>query len=205
MQCRERQDFNDPSYDMKPSFFVGEPIEDIDQDGFPKNRLEIRVQASSGNLGNVITSLDGDGIDTLFVSINDVRMLAMSVGQPVALNPIDVNYTGPTPPPLRAALQLLGTCPFSGSNFLPADSNAAAMTPYTSTITFTKFGSAKPGVMPAPDFKINYGDQLEATFDLTIIDLRYKLMLVSAPLGSGHITGNFSFELRRGQAGQTFP
>src|SRR5262249_6625758 len=85
----QRDDLNAEMYSMDPGFFVDEPIEDINQNGFPHNRLEIRVQATSANLGGVVTSLDnGAGVDTLFVSISDVHAVAAVVGQPILLTPI---------------------------------------------------------------------------------------------------------------------
>jgi hypothetical protein len=217
--CDNRTDFNRPdathsAYNMNPDFFAGEPIEDIHQDGFPMNRLEIRVQASSGNIGQVITSLDrGAGIDTLFVSISDVRAVAQLVGQPIELHPIvPALPAAMPPPPVRVALQLLGSCPFSSANYLPADTGQAPAQ-HTSTITFSQFGGAKAGAdcntpgayCPAPDFKVDFGDTIAATFDLSLIDLRFLLGLEPNEEGFGHVSGNFSFELRRGAAGQIFP
>src|SRR5262249_13835867 len=109
------------------------------------------------------------------------------------------------PPPIRAALELLGTCPFSQSNFLPADVDLVSGNP--STLTLTKFGGANGSMNLPTDFKIDFGDTIAATFDLFLVDYRFKLGL--SPDGtshaSGHIAGNFEFELRRGAAGQTFP
>ena len=197
--CDQRNRFDRDPYNMNPDFFVGEPIEDINQNGFPENRLEIRIQATSANLGGVVTSLDqGAGVDTLFISIADVHAVAQMVNQPIALNPIDPNYEGPTPPPIRIALGMLGTCPFSPNNTIYADVG--------STITFTKFGciTDNPPCTLEPDYKVDFGEDLAATFDLNLVDLRAKLFM-SMPEASGHVTGNFSFELRRGAAGQTFP
>jgi hypothetical protein len=200
MACDQRTPFaKGHPYDMKPDFFVGEPIEDINQNGYPKNRLEVRIQATASNLGGVVTSLDqGAGVDTLFISISDVYTLAQMVNQPVALSPIDVNYMSPNPPPVRIALGMLGSCPFSPNNTLYADAG--------STITFTKFGcitDSSPCSLQ-PDYKVDFGEDLEASFDLNLVDLRAKLY-GTTPQASGHIAGNFSFELRRGAAGQTFP
>jgi hypothetical protein len=200
LACDQRTNLEQPSYNMNPDFFVGEPIEDINQNGFPQNRLEIRVQASSANLGGVVTSLDnGAGVDTLFVSISDVFAVASLVGQPIVLKPIDVNYLSPNPPPVRVALGMLGSCPFSPNNTLAAD--------VPSTITFTKFGciTSNPPCTLDPAYKVDFGEEISATFDLTLVDLRNKLGLTPAPQGSGHVMGNFDFELRRGAAGQTFP
>ena len=195
--CNQRNDFNADRYSMDPEFFVGEPIEDINQNGYPRNRLEIRVQATSANLGGVVTSLDnGAGVDTLFVSISDVRGVAALVGQPIMLNPIDIFYMS-NPPPVRIALGMLGTCPFSPNNTLAAD--------MPSTIMFTAFGSATAGQNPAADFKVDFGDHIHAEFDLVLVDLRAKLNRVGTPQASGHVNGFFDFDLRRGAAGQTFP
>jgi hypothetical protein len=197
--CDQRNRFDRDPYNMNPDFFVGEPIEDINQNGYPENRLEIRIQATSANLGGVVTSLDqGAGVDTLFVSIADVYTVAQMVNQPIALNPIDINYTSPNPPPIRIALGMLGTCPFSPNNTIYADVG--------STITFTKFGcitDSSPCTL-SPDYKVDFGEDLEASFDLNLVDLRARLFQ-TMPQASGHVTGNFSFELRRGAAGQTFP
>ena len=199
--CDQRTALHQHPYNMEPDFFVGEPIEDINQNGYPKNRLEIRVQATASNLGGVVTSLDqGAGVDTLFVSIADVYSVAQMVqaGQAIMLNPIDVNYNSPNPPPIRIALGMLGSCPFSPNNTLYADVG--------STITFTKFGciTDNPPCSLAPDYKVDFGEDIVATFDLTLVDLRAKLY-GTAPQAMGHVTGNFNFELRRGAAGQTFP
>jgi hypothetical protein len=211
--CRDRTDFNRPSatdprpYDMHPQFFVGEPIEDLNQGGFPHNRLEIRVQADSGNIGNVSISMDeGAGIDTLFISIPDVRQVAMLIGTPIAMQPLAASLPTTDATPVRASLQLLGTCPFSPSNDLLAANDAQA----SATITFSRFGSASacgtpPCAPPPADFKVDYGENLEATFDLNLVDERFRLGLSSERNAWGHVMGRFSFELRRGAAGQTFP
>ena len=204
--CNVRQDYPppgaDPVFDLRPSFFSGEPIEDIDQDSIPHNRLELRIQSSSGNLGNVSPSLDrGSGIDSLFVSIRDVREVARRIGQPITLIGTNVNFSQRNIPPVRAALQLLGTCAFSTANYLSADSSMTEV----STITFTQFGQAQAGVEPAPDFKVNFGEMIEAHFDIFLVDERNKLGLNNEPQAGGHITGFFRFELRRGAAGQLFP
>ncbi|HJZ86286.1 MAG TPA: hypothetical protein VKN99_13995 [Polyangia bacterium] len=205
--CSEdNPDYNPrPEYNMHPDFFVGEPIEDFNQQQ-PYNRLEIRVQPDSGFNGLSMPIGRGGGIDTFMVSIRDVRQVGLRVGQPIELTPIDINYMSPNPPPVRAGLLMQGTCPFSGANFLPADSDPATGT--HSTITFTKFGSASMGATNLPaDFRVDFGDELDATFDLDLVDYRYKLGLSpdGMPHASGHVTGNFAFELRRGAAGQTFP
>jgi hypothetical protein len=201
--CDNRNNFDSPNYRMDPDFFVGDPIEDINQDAYPQNRLEIRIQASSGNLGNATPSLEnGAGIDALFVSIRDVRWVAQQVGQPIPMSALDVNYMSINPPPIRAYLSMAGTCPFSPNRLLPADSDAGV-----ATITFQQLGKAVEGqgYAPAPDFKVDYGEDIRATFDLTLTDLRYKLHLSADSQASGHITGNFEFTLRRGAAGQAFP
>jgi hypothetical protein len=197
--CDQRNRLDKHPYNMNPDFFVGEPIEDINQNGYPQNRLEIRIQATASNLGGVVTSLDqGAGVDTLFISISDVYAVAQMVNTDIALNPIDVNYLGPTPPPVRIALGMLGTCPFSPNNTVYADVG--------STIHFTKFGCVtdNPPCTLAPDYKVDFGEDLEATFELNLVDLRATLFK-SMPQAGAHVSGNFSFELRRGAAGQTFP
>jgi hypothetical protein len=197
--CDQRHPFDKDPYNMNPDFFVGEPIEDINQNGFPQNRLEIRVQATSANLGGVVTSLDqGAGVDTLFISISDVYGVAQMVNQPIALNPIDVNYMSPNPPPVRIALGMLGSCPFSPNNTLYADVG--------STITFTKFGCVTddPPCMLTPDYKVDFGEQIVANFNLILVDYRAKLF--GTPVQAmGAVSGFLNFELRRGAAGQTFP
>jgi hypothetical protein len=216
LQCNNRESFNRPDptnpsagpYQMDPDFFVGEPIEDLHQDGFPMNRLDIREQKTSGNIGNAINSLDdGAGIDALWVSISDVRSVATMINQPIVLTPIIPTLPAPAPPPpVRVSLRLTGTCPLSPNNTLDASSDMTNPDPamrFVSTITFTAFGN--PGPVPPPDFKVDFGDHIHANFDLTLVDERFELGLTATAQSSGHVTGFFDFDLRRGASGQTFP
>src|SRR5204862_3986065 len=139
--------------------------------------------------GGVVTSLDqGAGVDTLFISISDVYAVAQMANQAIMLNPIDVNYMSPNPPPVRIGLGMLGSCPFSPNNTLYADVG--------STIKFTKFGCVtdSPACGLQPDYKVDFGDTLRAEFGLTLVDLRNKLGLDSDPMPSGgQVSGYFDF------------
>src|SRR5205807_1597734 len=65
------------AYDMHPTFFAADPTRDLAVAN-PVNRVTIRVQSS----GNRV-----EEADVMLVSVADVRLLAMSLGQPVTVGP----------------------------------------------------------------------------------------------------------------------
>jgi len=61
------------------------------------------------------------------------------------------------------------------------------------------------------DFKVNYGEHLEATFQFAVEDqriaaaIRDKVVPPTAPQIGGMLAGNFEFFFERGRSAQTFP
>jgi len=88
-------------------------------------------------------------------------------------------------------------------------------------IHFTSFGSAIQGdqatippdmrAIVDPDFTVNFGQSLVATFDFTVEDERVAAALRDmkvqppTPVIGGNLAGDFNFDLARGRSAQTFP
>jgi len=85
-------------------------------------------------------------------------------------------------------------------------------------IQFSSFGGAEQDNVPPelreqiqPDFVINFGDRLSATFHVVIGDTRYVTAVRSgttpptAPVIGGTLDGYFDFNLARGRSAQPFP
>jgi hypothetical protein len=111
--------------------------------------------------------------------------------------------------PVRASLTPLDTCHMTSPGPTVVSITAVASDGW---VEFQNFGSAmQPNVVIGDDFKVNYGDRLQADFQLTLDDDRtqtaiYKMINVPPPPGiGGTLTGNFDFDLRRGRSAQTFP
>ena len=108
---------------------------------------------------------------------------------------------------VRASLSLLLTCHMANTVGLAFDG----------WIDFEDFGDAlQPNVLPqertpiATDFKVNFGDRLRATFQVTLNDQRiFNAVKMNLPppdeqIG-GTLDGFFDFDLERGRAAQPFP
>jgi hypothetical protein len=86
-----------------------------------------------------------------------------------------------------------------------------------SWIEFYEFGSAAETNKTAdardavgPDFKVNFGERLHATFHLELVDQRITNAQknrepVPTPRIGGALDGSFDFDLQRGRAAQPFP
>jgi hypothetical protein len=195
LDCRDTEDFSTSTWDMKADFFGGEPIEDVDR-ASPENRLEIRIQNNGAHV---------EESDTLLISIPDVRKAAEEWLRRGGANggmgsALDVRPDGL----VRASLSLFATCPIVRPGSAIETLNADG----PSQIVFTRFGSAAPGKVGS-DFIVDFGDTIEtlpgkAGFTLQLVDLRAQT-LGESPRASGSLQGSFSFELRRGAAGQSFP
>lgn len=166
------------AFDLKPTYFVADPILDDFEKANPINRVNIRVQSR----GNRIEEADG-----VIIQVADVGLAATAVGQPIPLGP-DTN--------VRASLNLLRTCP-AASVGLELDGS----------ITFSRFGAAQPGAAVSPRFEIFFGDTLTATFSADIVDRRALTLggvdgVPVAPQAGGHLDGNFDFVVRQGRGAQ---
>jgi hypothetical protein len=109
---------------------------------------------------------------------------------------------------VRSSLSLLYTCHYA---------NTTGMA-FEGWIDFQDFGqAAQPNVAPearggiGTDFKVNFGDRLRATFEVTLEDQRvFGAIHDMTPLPvvrfiGGVLDGFFDFDLERGRAAQPFP
>jgi len=220
---------NPRMFDLEPTFFAGEPIEDI-SDGLPANRLIIRMQRT----GNEIQISD-----TLFFDIPNSDLVAHCLrgrtvgGVPdwdsTASGTLDPNAPpwceamGPngTPRihlvpfgPVRSALTPLATCHSEAHQPAVVGITGVAKDGW---IDFTQFGSAEqPDLAPEArweikDFQVNFDQPLAATFHILLDDDRVQEALyrgIDVPPESrigGTLDGDFEFDLKRGRAAQTFP
>jgi hypothetical protein len=91
------------------------------------------------------------------------------------------------------------------------EARAVAVALPGSWIEFQSFGSAEdPNAAPQPDFKVNFGERLHATFHLILGDeaieyaIQNRYAVPPAKIG-GSLDGFFDFDLERGRAAQQFP
>jgi hypothetical protein len=200
--CLEGDDYGSPSapreFNLNPTFFAGEPIEDI-ADGPKINRLVIRMQRN------------GNGIeinDTLYFDIPDSGRVARCLRGRVDAAGVTDYDTGPgtiatptnpdtsdDPPwcdwsaggsfprirvfpegPVRAAFAPLRTC---GSEARPPAFVNTTGDAETGWIEFEYFGNAEQPQLPpdmrtpiGDDFKVGFGQRLRATFNLQLEDHR---------------------------------
>jgi len=146
----------------------------------PKNRLNMRVQSDGSRI---------EQADVLFVNLSDTREVALALGQDLPVGP-NTN--------VRATLSLNQSCPTPEA--LPA---------LEGTIRFTEFGDANLGRVE-PNFRISWGDRLQASFSFRVIDVRAATLggLGSVPLEpavGGELAGFFDFIVRQGQRAQSYP
>ena len=211
--CQEGENFGSPppgepkEFDLNPTFFAGEPIEDI-ADGPHINRLIIRMQRN------------GNGIevnDTLYFDIPDSGEVARCIrGRTVGGVPdYDATSTGTLPPvepvdpndpnmqprpwcdwsaggtypriniladgPVRMALAPLRTC---GSRSRPPAFVNVIGDAVIGWIEFEHFsGAQQPDLPPEErtafdtDFKVAFGQRLMATFHIELQDHRVVLAI----------------------------
>jgi hypothetical protein len=241
LNCRaeEPRDFGTPAapeeFNLQPTFFAGEPIEDI-SDGAPDNRLIIRMQRNSialeindvlyfdiPNSFEVAQCLRGQ-------TIGGVGQWNMSSG---TLDDNDPN-TPPAPPwceqngpnglprihlvpygPVRAALTPFATCRSSQHGPTVVAITGVA---FDGWIDFEYFGQAEQldlaPEMRTPvedDFKVNFGERLRAFFHVDLDDnrvqtaIRKMIDVPPDPVIGGSLDGSFDFDMERGGSAQTFP
>jgi hypothetical protein len=205
---------NRKAFDLRPSFFAGEPIDDPSSVR-NADQVRLRIQSSGASVENA---------DALVVEVINVEQVAARLGQW-----IDVYAAGDASPvagtepvgPVRISLNLMRTCgrrfPLVDQWSLAADTDADyATTGIHSKIRFTKLGSRdctvdENGVhdCEATDggpFTVGFGGEIRAEFDLELVDPRPQYLGPEYPaLGAGHVVGYFEFTLRRGRVAQAFP
>jgi hypothetical protein len=205
---------NVKAFDLHPSFFAGEPIDDPSGAG-NADQLRLRVQSSGASVENA---------DALVVEVTNVAQVAARLGQW-----IDVYAAGDASPvagtqtvgPVRISLNLMRTCarqfPAVDQWSLAADTDPDyEVTGVHSKIRFTKLGGREcvvdeTGVhdCEATDggpYTVGFGNEIRAEFDLRLVDPRPKYVGPEYPsLGAGHVVGYFEFTLRRGRVAQAFP
>jgi hypothetical protein len=202
------------AFDLHPSFFAGEPIDDPSGIG-NADQLRLRIQSSGASVENA---------DALVVEVTNVAQVAARLGQW-----IDVYAAGDsTPPtgiqqvgPVRITLDLMRTCgrrfPLVDQWSLTADTDADYSTSGVhSKIRFTRLGGHgcvddETGVHDCEstdggDITVGFGSDIRAEFDLWLVDPRPRYLGPEYPaLGTGHVVGYFEFTLRRGRVAQAFP
>jgi hypothetical protein len=172
-ECKGTQPFVAPNYDMGVSVFCAEPVQ-IDNHDF----LFIRLQRG----GNVF-----EQNDAFYFVIRNVA-IAASGGSEIEVGP-DKN--------ISARLILRATCP-----------DAYAKVEGVGTIRFERFGGALFNGAPPPmsssdrGFSVEYGDDVTATFDVTLTTLSSADGTAQV---SGRLRGSFDFPVRRGSPCQKFP
>ena len=217
-------------FNLSPTFFAGEPIEDISDSKPAHNRLTIRMQRS----GNAV-----EITDTLNFDIPFSYEIAQCIrGRTVGGLPDWDTSSGTTDPngppwcepggpngvprinlfaygPVTATLTPFGTC---HSQAHPPTVVSVAGVASPGWIDFLDFGSAaQPTLAPDertpvdPDFKVAYGERLRAIFSMTLEDNRVAMAVhlginqPMTPIIGGTMDGNFDFDLERGRSAQTFP
>jgi hypothetical protein len=205
---------NVKAFDLHPSFFAGEPIDDPSGVG-NADQLRLRIQSSGASVENA---------DALVVEVTNVAQVAGRLGQW-----IDVYAAGDSTPeggsqnvgPVRISLDLMRTCarrfPSVTQWSLTADTDADYSTSgIHSKIRFTRLGGRgctedETGVYDceATDggpYTVGFGSDIRAEFDLWLVDPRPRYLSPEYPaLGAGHVVGYFEFTLRRGRVAQAFP
>jgi hypothetical protein len=219
-------------FDLAPTYFAGEPIEDIGDAKPAHNRIIIRMQRN-GNAQEIT--------DTLYFDIAFSYEVAQCLrGQTVNGVPqwdtttgtVDKSYTDPWCGPIGAnGVPVINLVPYGPVNvtLTPFGTCHSQAHPPTvigvsgiaaqGTIEFLDFGSAmQPAKAPDArdpvdlDFKVQYGERLRANFNITILQdervtnaIRLNLMPAPDPIIGGSLMGNFDFDLQRGRSAQTFP
>ena len=222
--CKQYADYGKPDapapYNLNPTFFAGEPIEDIRMNG-TLNRIVLRLQ-DSGKSNELDDMLQFDVVNSYLVGaclagvgLTDEVSRAFCQTPPGQTRPR--MRIGPSMP-IRVSLALRSTCPFAYRVGSGRDADASRIDridqipidQWRSWIDFTEFGSATSS-KPAPTFKVEFGERISAArYHVDLIDDRVteaaRLILPPpAPEFIGVMDGNFAFKLERGQGAQTFP
>jgi hypothetical protein len=165
-------------YDMHPTFFVAEPIDDFPRP-MPMNRLAIRMQPTGNRL---------EEADVLYLNTASVREVAQALGQPIDIGP-STN--------VRATLQLNATCP-----------DRAGQAELDGTLTFTNFGQAAVSVPDDFRINFGDRLTASFVFDVVdrrALTLGGVGSVSPDPSVAGHLEGNFDFIVRQGRAAQSYP
>lgn len=220
------EDYEADDFDLSPRFFAGEPIEDIARGGILTNRLVIRMQRN----GNRI-----EVTDTLYFDVNSAYEVARCLRGKTINGVPDwdtsgwCDWTGGASGTVRAErprIQMGPKLPISSSLSLLYTCNRARVVGVGvegSWIDFLDFGKAPQPQFTNPDdrkpvpgdFKVDFGDRLQANFRVVLEDgRRVEAMQEMDPLPNAAIggglggtpeTGRFDFDLERGRAAQPFP
>lgn len=236
--CNDGNDYGSQAapadFNLAPTYFAGEPIEDIGDSKPAHNRLIIRMQTT----GNALEITDTVYFDIPFSyevaqcvrgrTVNGVPDGdTTSTGTDYPIDPAGTPWCNPMGPngiprinlvpygPVRAALTPFGTC---HSQAHPPTVISVTGMGYPGWIEFLDFGSAtQPTLAPDArtavdqDFKVGYSERLRANFDFTLLDDRIAnavhlgLDPAPDPIITGHLMGGFDFDLERGRSAQTFP
>ena len=208
------------AYDLRPTFFAGEPIEDIKKDG-GRNRIVIRAaelgQEHRGQRRPAVRHRQ---------QLPGGPLRARQVRQPEISTPSAHRPAGQAWPrmrigpnlPIRVSLALRETCPYATLSAPHATargrpSTASSPLPpeqWRSWIELSEFGSARSRD-PARHFRVDFNERLHRPELPRRPDRRPRgrgEAAARAPARAGahrHLDGNFDFELERGQGAQTFP
>jgi hypothetical protein len=229
-QLSRGTDANPAPYDMVPTFFAGEPIEDV-RVGGRENRILIRLETAGQRVrrSEGVAAL-GPVKDILYFDVDASAtarcVRAAATGSPtpnasycfITANGMARMRVGPLQP-VQASFAPRAECykniyvvgkaagddPEVNGNRQPV---AAAN--WLSWVDFQDFGSARSRD-PGTDFKVEFGETLHA--DKFSLELEDALVLKAEkdrepppePQIGGHLEGYFDFDLERGQGAQTFP
>jgi hypothetical protein len=218
------------AYDMRPTFFAGEPIEDV-RVGGRENRILIRLETAAERIrrSKGVAALDrvkdilyfdvdvyatarcvraaatgAASPDPRSCLITDQGMARMRVGPEQAVR-VSFSPRAECYKNIYVVGKARGDDPEVNGNRQPV-----APAAWESWVDFQEFGSARTND-PGNTFKVEFGEQLHASgFDLEIED---DLVLSAikrdeippVPQIRGHLEGYFDFDLERGQGAQTFP
>jgi hypothetical protein len=232
--CEDGGNYGSPTaplpFDLSPTYFAGEPIEDIGDVEPAHNRLIIRMQRN----GNAL-----EITDTLYFDIPFSYQIAQCLrGRTVGGVPDWDTSSGTTDPagapwcgpvgdngvprinlfpygPVTATLTPFGTC---HSQAHPPTVVSVAGVASPGWIDFLAFGSAMQPTLPPdqrgpvdPNFKVAYGERLQAIFGMNLEDNRVAnavhlgINQPMDPIIGGTMDGRFDFDLERGRSAQTFP
>jgi hypothetical protein len=165
-------------FDLKPTFFVAEPIDDF-QKAHPMNRLSIRIQSA----GNRV-----EEADVLYINMASVLPVAQTLGSAV---PVGIGAD------VRAALVLNQTCP-----------TAEVEAELDGQVTFTAFGAASGSVPEdfRIQFGDHLAGSLSVdVVDRRMIALGGIGGVAATPAAGGHLAGQFDFVVHQGRAAQVYP
>jgi hypothetical protein len=217
-------------YNMVPTFFAGEPIEDVRVEG-RENRILIRLETAGERVrrSKGVAALSPVK-DILYFDVDAhatalcVRAAATGAASPdprtcfITGEGMARMRVGPSQP-VRVSFAPRAECykniyvvgmARGDDPEVNGTRQPVAPTGWESWVDFQDFGSARSRD-PASDFKVEYGETLHAKqFDLEIDDdLRLSAIrrdeFPPPPQIGGHLEGYFDFDLERGQGAQTFP